>query len=444
MPRNDRLGIAFVNGPGYEASDARYRQAVGAGAGWTRWTFYWPDIEQEPGAFDYSDEDAVVARDREYGLQINGILYGMPHWIPGVAGLIAEHEPIFTPDGEINPRHAWARYVYTTVSRYKGQIEVWEVWNEPDWPGWFWNGSAAEYYRLLQVAYLAAKHADPTVTVLFGGLCHWCGYETFFRDVLSVAGQDATARENNFYFDAVAMHIYVDPYYIQRFARDHRRHMKAHGIEKPIWINEANVPICGDPERPLYDCPSNWRATLDEQANFVIQLLALSAAAGIDRTLIFQLYDDGVTHDLYGLVRNDGSPRPAYYAFQTAARYFKDFRSATSKSRATYDEVVFNGPANGRVTVLWNTTDSAQTATVETIGTRATLVTKDGQTTAIQPENGAYRIDLLPATFAVSPPPESRHLIGGDPVILVEHAPPPTLRPFATSTAQPAVVSRGT
>ena len=204
VPANDRFGFVFVNGAGYNVPDSRYRQAVEAGAGWTRWPFYWPDIERSSGNFDYSAHDVVVDRDRQHGLEINGILLNNPGWTrnglsvaeesaeqprvgdryqPGVTSRAVRpasvtvpgnlYEPVFDSHGNINQRNYWARFVYTTVQRYQGKVKAWEIWNEPDWTGWFWTGTTAEYYRLLQVGYQAAKHADPTVTVLFGGLCHW-------------------------------------------------------------------------------------------------------------------------------------------------------------------------------------------------------------------------------------------------------------------------------
>ncbi len=93
VPTNDRFGFVFVNGAGYNIPDSRYRQAVDAGAGWTRWPFYWQDIERSNGVYDYSAQDAVVNRDRQFGLEINGILMGNPAWTNGALQAQAGYQP---------------------------------------------------------------------------------------------------------------------------------------------------------------------------------------------------------------------------------------------------------------------------------------------------------------------------------------------------------------
>src|SRR5207237_880904 len=74
----------------------------------------------------------------------------------------------------------YADFVGRLMTRYKkggkrGRIAALEIWNEPNLSR-EWGGvpisrqSAADYVRLLCGAYQAAKHADPTVTVLSAGL----------------------------------------------------------------------------------------------------------------------------------------------------------------------------------------------------------------------------------------------------------------------------------
>ena len=303
------------------------------------------------------------------------------------------------------------------------------MWNEPDWKDWFWTGTTREYYRLLQVGYLAAKAADPSVLVLFGGICHWCGDTQFFKSVTQLMAADPTARENNFYFDVLPIHFYVNPYYTQRFAAQHRADMAALGMNKPIWINETNLTVCGDPVQPLHNCPSGWRGSLEEQSNYIIQIFALAAATNIEKTLIFQLYDDGIRDDWYGIIRNNGQPRPSYQAYQTAARYLNGYQTAVLLSTAEYDRVVTTGGREGRVTVLWNKTDRPQTALIGATSSSASLVDKYGRVSALTPRDGNYHITLAAAAY--SDWQTGEHYIGGDPVFLVE--PPGDDRPNRTA-----------
>ena len=85
--------------------------------------------------------------------------------------------------------------------------------------------------------------------------------------------------------------------------------------------------------------PQPFRASMDQQASYVIQAFALARAAGVERMSIYKMVDEYAENqtDLFGLVRNDGSIRPSFTAFQTAVRYLSEPTSAQytgiSKSR---------------------------------------------------------------------------------------------------------------
>ena len=67
---------------------------------------------------------------------------------------------------------AWKDYVQAFVRflqhRYgEEEIRTWyfEVWNEPDLPGAFWNGTREEYFHLYEVTARAIKEIDPLIPV---------------------------------------------------------------------------------------------------------------------------------------------------------------------------------------------------------------------------------------------------------------------------------------
>src|SRR5204862_174425 len=77
-----------------------------------------------------------------------------------------------------------------------------------------------------------------------------------------------------------------------------------------------------DPQTPKPD--DGQRCTLQEQAAFTVQALAMALAAGWERALWYQLGDGHVwrEQEVWGLLRDDGSARPAFQAYVAAARYF--------------------------------------------------------------------------------------------------------------------------
>lgn len=456
--QSDRLGIVFVNGVGIDASEQRYQQAVAAGAGWTRWPIYWYAVESERGRLDdaaYAAVDQVVAQDRAHGLRINAVLLGTPHWagtagsrdapftrveqkglLPPRGGLtplgVAVETsppanlgaPVFLPSGAINPDNPWGYFVFNTVSRYRGRVAAWELWNEPDLTdedgrGIFWGGSAEDYYRLLKVGYLAAKAADPNAQVLFGGLAFWTD-QGFLPRILDLMAADPTAPQKAHYFDVLPLHLYSNPEHLYRITLLIRDEMARRGIAKPIWVNETNLPVCGDAAvDPGFSCPRLWRGSLEEQAAFVIQAYALAAAAGVERTFAFQHYDGVVgEHDWYGLVRNDGSHRPAYVSYQAAAAYLSQAASVERRSDGGIETVVFHGTPRGRVSVLWNSTGASLLAHLPAVGERAKLVDKYGTERVIVASGGQYTLVLPPASNRDDV--NGGYLLGGDPFLIVE------------------------
>ncbi len=100
----------------------------------------------------------------------------------------------------------YADFVSAIVKRYSSLgVHAYEVWNEPNlerfWPS---GPNAAHYARLLEPAYAAIKGADPSATVVLGGLSR-SDYDYLAKLYQAGAGT---------YFDVVAVHPYtgsVDP-----------------------------------------------------------------------------------------------------------------------------------------------------------------------------------------------------------------------------------------
>ena len=229
--RADRLGITFISSIDNIYDEARYRNALILGAGWNRWPLYWDRVENETNSWDWSSYDALVTADIEHGLKINAILLGRPgFWAEGdsIANLF---EPIFADGSDnasagtpINEGNPWARFAQRAVARYMpggklatardwasdAGIRVWEIWNEPDFPT-FWRGGVQSYARMLKIAAIVIKTLDPQATVLFGGLL-FATDQSFLSHVVRIFRNDSLRDRYNWFFDAVAVHSYDDPW----------------------------------------------------------------------------------------------------------------------------------------------------------------------------------------------------------------------------------------
>jgi len=123
-----------------------------------RTDFLWEWLEPAPGQFDFEAVATGVERIRAAGGRITAILaYGVGWAMPDG-----------TP-GSIDPA-VYAAFAGATAARFCGQIDQFEVWNEPNldtfWPP---EADAARYALLLTAAHAAVKHACPGARVLVGG-----------------------------------------------------------------------------------------------------------------------------------------------------------------------------------------------------------------------------------------------------------------------------------
>jgi hypothetical protein len=155
--------------------------------------------------------------------------------------------------------------------------------------------------------------------------------------------------------------------------------------------------------------------------------------------------------ELYGLVRNDGSPRPAFAAFQTAVRYMSSPTSAVYSWDGASDPptdaqitrllqsndqqtqwiwpaavnwvTMERGPE--RVIVAWNASSKLITAHLPASAKSAMVVDKFGKDTGeVIAQNGTYTLDLYPTNNNTDPRDPTAYLVGGDPRILVEKVTP--------------------
>ncbi len=469
MPPNPAIGI---NRRAYGATAVggyRHELAADAGSTWNRWPLYWHGVEDQQGR-DYSEYDASVVGDLTRGVNLELVLLGTPFHRSSKAEDFRGSTPLnlslpVFADGTdepgqgktINQDNYWASFVHETVHRYKPNGELyrlgrlpagvgvryWEIWNEPD-VAFYWSGrgpgtEVGDYYRLLKVAALAARSADPEARIIIGGLSFW-GSEHWIHQLFELIKADPEAAAQRDFFDVVAWHVYSRT--VDMFNRStwSRHQLADFGFaNKEVWINETNIPVWGDPT-PEEREPRTHRGTPEEQASFILQGHAYAYAGGADRILSFMLYDDcWQWGEHYGLVRNppgqypiddcssDGEPRPAYYAYKLAALYLNDIRSREIMSLGDGGgvEVVRFDTGNGaRVSVVFNKFGYQQTVDIG-VRSRAWLIDQSGATTVLEPDAQGRVMVTAPGATAndAAPHEEPVYIVGGRTSLLVEPAP---------------------
>ena len=95
---------------------------------------------------------------------------------------------------------------------------------------------------------------------------------------------------------------------------------KRHGIDKPIWLTETNAMPSDDSSIPCPHADTPIKTTMQQQAAYSIQAMAMAAAAGYQRYEFYQMVDQDPCAEpaVWGVTRDDGSRRPVGDALRTA------------------------------------------------------------------------------------------------------------------------------
>ena len=394
--------------------------ATALGAGWTRVRFPWatlqPDNDGEWNNTFFTDEQ--LAAELAAGREVAGLIVNTPYWALEDSAVPGVPRGLNLPDND--PGNVWATFVRQIVSRYAGRINHWIIWNEPDiwdpsYPGRTWGGSVKQFLQLQRVAYNVIKATNPNALVHLSAFTYYWdvnyGRTPFFTLLLDEIVKDPSAAAHNYYFDVASANLYFRPDNVYDLIAWHHAQMRNHGFDKPLWLTETNAAPSRDPAWPV--ASPTFDITLDEQADFIVQSFAMALAAGADHIAVYKLIDTpgdrAANPEPFGLVRQDGSHRPAFTAFQVAANYLSGFAGATLDHRDGNYALVSVQRGNATTSVAWTRQPSPVTINVPAHATQALLVDVNGRKQTIRAKDGQYTIELAGA------PCTGGCIIGGSP-----------------------------
>ena len=309
-----------------------------AGFRWIRQEFPWEDIEQSARG-DFWDHkwnvsawekyDRIVELADKYGLQIIARLGNPPAW----SRADGDAKGSFAPPDNFED---FGDFVYTIVSRYKGKVKYYQIWNEPNiYPEWGEQPvDAAAYVRLLQIAYRRAKEADPECVILSAGLAQTLETGPMNLNDLTYLQQmyDAGAKG---YFDIMG----VMAYGLWTGPGDHRTHPDLTNFSRPQLIRDIMVRN-GDADKPLWATEVGWntvppdfpafplygRVTEEQQARYAVQAYRRAQKEwpwmGVLNYWFFKRATDTETDQVFyyfRMVEPDFTPLPVYEAMKEYA-----------------------------------------------------------------------------------------------------------------------------
>lgn len=426
-PPDPRFGVV-------ESPEAPERAAE-LGVAWTRVRFAWHEI-QPNGPEDWNPPWPAERLEAEHraGREIVALVLGTHGWaradprIPGVPRGLYEEES--------RPENRWAAFLRRLATTYP-YIRTWIIWNEPDiwdpsYPGYTWGGTEADLVRLLRVSYRTLKGLNRENRVLLGAFTYWWdavyGRRPYFERFLEALDRDPEAPRYNRYFDGLCVNLYFNPDSLYDLIRWHHERMQAHGFDKPIWLTETNAAPSEDPSWPVPH--AMFRVALEEQAAFIGQAVAMALAAGTERFAIYKLIDNPTDHfanpEPFGLVREDGSLRPAFHAYRVAIHVLADAIHARLIRRDSVT-VVEVQKLNGRVWIAWSRFPRPQSIALERQGRLRGAMDGMGNPVPVESAGSRYRVELPGALCRQRI--GSACMIGGMPVYIVESALRPVREP---------------
>ncbi len=311
-----------------------------SGFKWIRQEFPWADIEID-GKGDFVDRrnpparsawdkyDNIVTLAEKYHLHIIARLSSPPQWSHRGYKDLGQ----FGPPADFQD---FADYVRAVVTRYKGRIHYYQIWNEPNiYPEWGEQRvNPEDYTKLLCMAYRTAKQVDPSVVIISAALAptvaqdgHDLSDLVFLQRMYNAgAGRcfDVLSAQGYGLFSGPGDHR-VSPL-ITNVARHEllRDIMVQNGnANKPIWLSEMNWDAVPDKPSSIQGYGEYGVVTEAEQARYVPQVYERAKSewpwVGVMAIWFFKRATDTEKNQAwyyFRMVEPDFSPTPLYTAMR--------------------------------------------------------------------------------------------------------------------------------
>ena len=236
-----------------------------AGFYWIRQEFPWEDIEihakgdfvdrrNDPAGVDaWAKYDHIVGLAEQYDLHVIARLSNPPAWSRAAGDEAGAQAP---PDNLAD----YGDYVEAVVSRYQGQIQFFQIWNEPNiYPEWGEADVDPEAYtELLCHAYARVKAANPEAVVLSGALAPTLELSgRAMNDLVFLQRMyDAGAGDC---FDILSMQGYG----LWSGPTDHRQQPTSINYGRNVLVRDMMVQN-GDEHKAIWISEMNWNPVPDE------------------------------------------------------------------------------------------------------------------------------------------------------------------------------------
>jgi polysaccharide biosynthesis protein PslG len=335
----------------------------------------WPWVEPNASSYDWSLYDQYVAElakrrlrplfilnrpNSPYGKRYDALIDGKPE--RGIGPPLAAQDIA-----------AFGRFAAAAAERYRHLDPIWEIWNEPDQDGsWPPTPSPTDYVALARETCLAVKQRVPDAVVVGPAAAQmptvWRPKKPLFDALLADTKLLAC-------LDAISLHTH-------RFRQKPETVSRDYAVLREAYLSRWPDAL---PQKPIID--TEWGdsvyasgLTEDTQARWVARMYLVNLMEQVRLTNWYCLVDvggdDAEMEHRFGLVRADGTRRPAYQAYKVLAQQLgamslkqvvARFNQRTAEGASA---LVFCDTAQHCVLTVWETEESPGPRTIAVPGWR--------------------------------------------------------------------------
>lgn len=331
--------------------EAAYRQQIAKlkelELQWIRMGLHWDRLEPAPGQWQWAEVDRVMQVVEQEQLKPLIYLVGSAPFATSAPSGVSNRDQYPPINAQL-----FASSFATLASRYP-YAKAWQVWNEQNIPS-FWQPAEnpLQYQQLLESSLNALARARPDATQVIGGNAYYSQMPVQGGLMLEALLRLGSVKRDR----VTAYHPYSqEPEGDVPGAGDFisnantvNQYLRQYG-SGPIWATEFGWSS--------YPGPAELQPIIGEQgqADYMLRRLALMSAMDFDRIFLFTLSDldaRATPRDrFYGLLRLDGSEKPAYQAL-------KRFLQISGPRLTPLNPPSFANAPAGMLSIAWQRADS--------------------------------------------------------------------------------------
>lgn len=268
----------------------------------------WSSIQPEPDRWNFAEYDRMLELFRSRGVGLQGKFYFTPRW--AAPAEVRDSKEWRDWNRAAPDLTAWRTFVRTLTARYRGKINYWETWNEPDLYS-FARFGVESYIELQKAAFEEVRKAAPEAKVMTAGFATLRPFGRKERDNARYIREALTGVRG--FYDLVAYHEHgAFPIYVRSVDDLLLPAMREAGASG-WYSNETGISSAGG---------------LDPfQAEMVYKKMLFAWSRGAAAYNWYDLRNDGFSpyngeHN-YGLMTADFYPKPSFAAYTALTRIYR-------------------------------------------------------------------------------------------------------------------------